>query len=265
MDIRESSNRSAGESARHPWELARLRVVSSLIRPLVASNKPIKVLDIGCGDVFFVSELSSLYPQAEFFAVDTAFTPDLIANLKQQTAGKKIYLFNSLDDAEKQLTGPADLVFLLDVIEHIEDDKGFLQSLLKRKSVLKDTKVVISVPAFQSLFCSHDNFLGHFRRYTNGSLKKVIRESGYEALDWGYFFCSLLPPRTLQVLKEKYLNRGAVKETTGLVEWKAGPMATNALEFILLMDFRFTNFVKRLTGLRVAGLSNYIICKKSAS
>jgi hypothetical protein len=262
MDLVEVNKRNNKEDNRHPWELARFQVVRELLTNEMRNERSYNVLDIGCGDIFFISALSDLYPECNFYAVDTAFTPEIINTLKQQAGTRKIFLFKELKDAEPHLQGKADLVLLLDVVEHIEDDLGFLKGLKESKAISTETRIMITVPAFQKLFCSHDHFLGHYRRYTNKTLLKVIRDAGFEKIKMGYFFSSLLIPRILQVIAEKISN--PKEETTGLVAWDKGPGMTSIFTNILLADFKISKFLQNFTGIRVAGLSNYLLCKKSA-
>ncbi|MGZ4042407.1 MAG: class I SAM-dependent methyltransferase [Bacteroidia bacterium] len=266
MDLVEVSKRSnEKEMARHPWELARFEIVNSLLQGIIKNEEGFNVLDIGCGDIFFISKLSSLYPKASFYAIDIAFNDEIISKLKKVAEGKNIFLFKSLDEANLHLKKPADLVLLLDVVEHIEDDKGFLKSIHNNKAITNETNIIITVPAYQKLFCSHDHFLGHYRRYTNKSLLQTINESGFEKKKLGYFFTSLIVPRIAQVIKEKAIKPDLNKETTGLVEWDKGPGVTNFIKNILLLDFKFYKFINQITGLSLPGLSNYIICKKRVS
>lgn len=265
MDLVEVSRREENNLARHPWELARFEIVNSLLNGIIKDETGFNVLDIGCGDIFFISKLSELYPNANFYAIDIAFTDEIIQKLKDVAKGKNIFLFKSLDEANLHLKKHADLVLLLDVVEHIEDDKDFLRSLHSNKAITDDTHIIITVPAYQKLFCSHDHFLGHYRRYTNKTLLNTLTETGFEKKKLGYFFTSLIAPRILQVLKEKAVKPDLATETTGLVEWDKGPGVTNFVKNILLFDFKIYKFIKRFTGLSLPGLSNYIICKKRAS
>jgi trans-aconitate methyltransferase len=263
MDLVEVQKRQGIQIARHPWELARLEVVSDILKNVLQNKKDFTVLDIGCGDIFFISSLAERYPEATFYAIDIAFTDEIIAKLKGESKGKKIHLFKTLDEAGNHLTKAADLVLLLDVVEHIEDDKGFLRSLYNNRSIDKNTRIMITVPAYQSLFCSHDHFLGHYRRYTNKTLLKTIEECGFQKLNLGYFFLSLVPPRILQVLKEKISKPSLEHETTGLVEWNKGDGITGMIKGILYLDYKFTNLLSKI-GIKLPGLSNYILCKKPA-
>jgi trans-aconitate methyltransferase len=265
MDLIEVKNRKGVEMARHPWELARLEVVDDLLQGIIKNENEFNVLDIGCGDIFFISKLSDKYPKANFYAIDIAFTDEIISTLKETAKGRNIFLFKTLDEANLHLKTQADLVLLLDVVEHIKDDIGFLNSLYQNKAITNNTNIIITVPTFQSLFCSHDFFLGHYRRYTNKTLLNTIKQTGFEKQKLGYFFFCLIPPRIIQVLKEKIIKPDLNNKTTGLVEWKNGPAITNFIKNILLLDFKTYKFIKAITGLSLIGLSNYIICKKRVS
>lgn len=68
--------------------------------------------------------------------------------------------------------GRFDAIVMHDVLEHIEDDAGAVEKLsilLKPGGLL-----LMSVPAMQSLFGRHDEQLGHYRRYSRSSLRRVL-------------------------------------------------------------------------------------------
>lgn len=262
MDLVEVQKRNSKITVRHPWEDARIEVVKELLKDVLKDRSDFNVLDIGCGDIYVISKLSDVFPEINFYAIDIAFTPQIIESLKMEAGSRKIYLFNSLQEADLQIKGKADLVLLLDVVEHIEDDKLFLRTLHKSSLITEQTHVMITVPAFQSLFCSHDHFLGHYRRYTNKTLLATLQETGFSKIKLGYFFSILVPPRVLQVLKEKMIKPNLNDHTTGLVEWNKGKLITGMIKGILLLDFWITHLIKRITGLSIYGLSNYILCKK---
>jgi SAM-dependent methyltransferase len=77
----------------------------------------------------------------------------------------------------------ANFVVMHDVLEHIEDDDAAARTL--RGLVAPEGRVILSVPALMSLFGIHDEELGHFRRYTKASLRKVLeRYFAIERLQW---------------------------------------------------------------------------------
>lgn len=263
MDLAEARARGSDVAVRHPWELARVEVVRCLLRRHVALPTSATVLDIGCGDTFVAEQLAAAYQDAVFYTVDTAFTPELIDRYRARLNNPRILPFASLDAITPPLDRPASLVLLMDVIEHIEDDRAFLTGLRCRPYVDPRTTVLITVPAYQALFCSHDTFLGHYRRYSNPSLRNRLEECGFNVLDIGYFFASLVPIRLLQVVKERLLGMKPHQDTSGLVTWNGSQATAALLREALVLDARVSLLLKKI-GLRLAGLSNYAICVKSA-
>lgn len=261
MDIKEQKYADQTQHKRHPWELARFEVVYSFIKKIIPSEKKAIVLDIGCGDTFFLETLASKNPNANYYGIDTAFTSESIKSYSEHLKNQPIQLHQNLTDL--QINQKVDLVLLMDVIEHIEHDRSFLEMVLQHPMITADTHFIITVPAYQSLFCSHDVFLDHYRRYNNKSLRAAINSVGLEAVQIGYFFSSLLPIRVLQVWKEKIFPKQK-KYTTGLVEWQGGDFKSNLLKNILYTDFSFSHAVQKVSGLRLPGLSNYVVCRKSA-
>jgi 2-polyprenyl-3-methyl-5-hydroxy-6-metoxy-1,4-benzoquinol methylase len=170
MDLKERKKLTS--ISRHPWELARLEVISKLVAPFLknSNNEDMNILDIGCGDLFFVDSYSKIV-KAKYHAIDNAFTNEEIEALMKEHKDKDIFVNNNLEKLKLSGSGKAKIIFMMDVIEHIQEDKKFLTELLEKEFVSKDTILVITVPAFQSLFTSHDRFLGHYRRYTNRSLR----------------------------------------------------------------------------------------------
>lgn len=263
MDLAEARARGFEAAVRHPWETARFEVVDQLIRRHVKLAAGCVVMDIGCGDTFVVEALATRYPSAQFFAVDTAFTGDLLERYRARLNNPRIQMSSSLDGIAPPPSRPASLVLLMDVIEHIEDDTGFLNGLRARAFVDRETRLLITVPAYQSLFSSHDTFLGHYRRYSNGSLRRLIERSGFRVLDIGYFFGSLLPVRVLQVIKERLFGLKPDQPTSGLVTWTGGKASAALFSSALILDAQMSMAIAR-SGLRLPGLSNYAICAKSA-
>lgn len=100
-------------------------------------------------------------------------------------------------------------MMLLDVLEHIEEDTGFLD-LISQKLV-RHGKVLITVPAFQVLWSSEDDRAGHYRRYTLRQLRKRAEDAGFRVCYINYFFSFLfLPILFIRVGMEKI---GVLKRT----------------------------------------------------
>lgn len=259
MDLRESREKLAG--SRHPWELARLQVVYTLLNTHLQGRQPHVILDLGCGDAFVANQLSRRYPETRIVAVDVELDDETLAVLGGRLSGQRISLYKTLTDAAAQ-SGAADVVLLLDVIEHVSDDVAFLNELRASPLVTPQTVFLLTAPAHQGLFCSHDVFLGHYRRYDNSLLSDHLSRAGYVTDTAGYFFFCALLFRLVQVRKERWIGRRS--PTAGLADWRGGPLATAAVSWILQMDFTCSRILRRL-GIRLPGLSNYALCKMSVS
>ena len=257
MDLIEAADVSPRH--RHPWELARLWVLRQLIARRVPIGAGSTVVDIGCGDGFVIGELARLFPDARFCGIDAAFTPESAA-ARERTLPQNVRLYQSLD--AMPATGAAALILLMDVLEHIQDDQAFLANLLARPIVGPSTQLIVTVPAYQSLFSAHDVFLKHFRRYTNRQLRDRLERAGLRVIDIGYFFASLLPLRILTVIKER-LSPAAGADATGLSDYGGGGVTTAVLSAVLKAD-AFGALLLRRIGISVPGLSNYAICRTSA-
>jgi SAM-dependent methyltransferase len=62
-----------------------------------------------------------------------------------------------------------DTVVYIDVLEHLEDDRGEMrQALLRLKT---GGKIIVLAPAHPWLFSEFDRKIGHYRRYTKSSLR----------------------------------------------------------------------------------------------
>ena len=69
-----------------------------------------------------------------------------------------------------------DSVVALNVLEHIEDDLGSLETM--RRMVVPGGKVVLLVPASPALYGTLDVELQHFRRYTRDGLRRLMTDAG---------------------------------------------------------------------------------------
>ena len=259
MDIVESTTLLTPEERRHPWESARLQILEILLRAATSDGRLEGeiVVDIGCGDLFVAGELARRCPASEFIGVDIAFDEKTLELLRKNIAVPNLHVFSSMDDALQFLAAPATFVLLNDVIEHVPDDVGFLRTIVSSGLMAAGTKMLISVPAFQSLWTRHDAFLGHYRRYSRGLLRLRVQAAGLRAIADGYFFLTLLPIRAAQAMLERTgVHAG---EQKGIGRWGGGRVMTRLLRKMLLLDFNVGRLLSR-TGVDLPGLSCYAIC-----
>lgn len=259
MDIAESTTLLTPEERRHPWETARLQVLEELLRGSTTDRRLEKevVVDIGCGDLFVAGQLARRWPASEFIGVDIAFDDKTLESLRKSIVLPNLHVYSSMDDALEFLSGPATMILLNDVIEHVPDDVQFLRTIVSSGLFNPDTRLLITVPSFQSLWARHDVFLGHYRRYTRGLLRRRVRAAGLTTAADGYFFSSLLPVRAAKAMLE---HAGVfAREETGIGQWSGGRAMAGVIRRMLLLDFRVGRLLSR-TGIPLPGLSCYAIC-----
>ncbi len=75
-------------------------------------------------------------------------------------------------------TGPTDcdLVLMMDVLEHVDDDRGLVRHYAAK--VPSGAHFLVTVPAFRFLWSGHDVFLEHKRRYRLSEIEAAMRDAG---------------------------------------------------------------------------------------
>jgi hypothetical protein len=256
MDLRE---RSSGDAPRHPWEVARTRFFLEVLRRGGLLRRTGSVLDVGAGDAWFGCALAAALDEARG---PCSGGPRVTCwDLNYSEADRNTLAAGGVLATSKRPEKPFDLAMLLDVVEHVEDDSTFLADVVGNL-LAPDGIALLSVPAWPSLFSSHDVALKHHRRYTPAGFRTLLREAGLTASVGGGLFSSLLLPRAAQVVAAKLLRRNAAPANLG--EWRGGPLITTALTGLLGAEGRAELFLAS-HGIEIPGLSVWALCRRSAS
>lgn len=139
----------------------------------------LRILDIGCGAGANAVELSAY---GSVVASDRSL--DALAFVRSRGVSEVVAA------EAPQLPfrdGAFDIVTAYDVVEHVEDDRGFVCELAR--VLAPGGAVAIHVPAWPFLWSRHDEILEHKRRYTRKSLRLLLAGSGLEleSLRWTNF------------------------------------------------------------------------------
>jgi SAM-dependent methyltransferase len=176
MDLREA-NAVGDDVASHWYYKAKLKALRRALVGVQCSS----VLDVGAGSGFFSRALLSEAQFKEAVCVD----PNYPQEIDELVNGKPLRMCRSVSSVS------ADIVLMMDVIEHVSDDLALLKSYVDMAR--PGTHFLITVPAFMFLWSGHDVYLEHYRRYTLGGLEKVISGAGLEIERSHYFFGAILP------------------------------------------------------------------------
>jgi SAM-dependent methyltransferase len=181
----------------HWWWRAREAAIVDVLRTLAPPGGWPRILDIGCGDGLFFGGL------AEFGSTIEGIEP--AAELVTDDPARRGRIFVRPFDASFQPSAPYGLIVLLDVLEHLEDPAAALSHAL---SLLDPAgTILITVPAFRSLWTSHDVMNHHVTRYTRTSFAALAREARFRIDRSDYFFHWTFPIRLAQRVVESVLPR----------------------------------------------------------
>ena len=182
---REVFDRMADVDSRHWWFVARRRIIARFLEEhLPHGGAPLRILEIGCGT-------GSNLPMLQAFGVVEAIEPDGGARRIARDRFAVPIRDGMLPDGLDVPDGAYDLIVMLDVLEHVEDDAAALAAV-KRK-LAPGGRLLLTVPAMPWLWSSHDEAHHHFRRYTAGRLTGALSAARYTIRHRSHFNTLLFP------------------------------------------------------------------------
>ena len=224
------------------WFVGRRRIVQTLLQhttPQLPSKAP-RLVDIGCGTGANLPMLrDSVGPGGSVVGLD--FSPLALAHARAELGNVQNLALLQGDAMRLPLRdASADCVTMMDVLEHLSDDKRALSEVAR---VLKPGgALVLSVPAYQHLWSAHDEALHHFRRYEKPELRARLREAGLR-VDKLSFAMSLMPPaaylwRHLVLPRLPKRPRDATRHSQGAVLPQLPPALNAAMIAMLELEGR---------------------------
>jgi SAM-dependent methyltransferase len=157
----------AAHEASHWWFTARRAIVRRLLHRLVPPGEGQLVVEVGCGTGGNTAGLSRDYaclgidPSADAIRLAEARFPEAAFPRAEFVCGF------APGDLGFRMT-EARCVLLLDVLEHVADDFDLLSNLLA--VTRPGTRFLVTVPADERLWSSHDEVHAHYRRYDRDRL-----------------------------------------------------------------------------------------------
>ena len=168
---------------RHWWYRGRRRIIGAELDRLPLPPGA-EVLDAGCGSGRTLEELAS-YGEVHGIELDEG-----AASVARERGCGEV-LVGRLEELPWG-DGYFDLITCLDVIEHTPDDRVTLREL--RRVCKPGGFLLVTVPAYQGLWSTHDVANHHYRRYSRGRLRAAAQESGWRVRRMTSFNGLLLAP-----------------------------------------------------------------------
>ncbi len=181
----------------HWWYVARRAILRSVLTTLRLPPDA-DILEIGCGT-------GANLPVLGEFARVVGF------EMSAQAIGHALRTANGRGDISlvegrcpqdlARLTQRFDLICLLDVLEHLDQDANCLARL--RPLLKPNGKVLIMVPAYRWMWGPHDVYHHHRRRYDRRSLALACDHGGFDVRRMCHFNTVLFPLAVLGRMYEK--------------------------------------------------------------
>ena len=229
----------AGNTSDYFWFRGKTRLVQTLMNKKCKGRNDLKILNIGAGTG---DDLKMLQSFGKNYVIDIdsqalEYIPNELCEEKKQADACELPYENDLFD----------VVISCDCFEHINDDQ---KAIAEVHRVLKPGGILLfTVPAFQSLYSSHDKALDHYRRYSKKTIRKAL--SPFSRRKFYFWNTLLFPPMALS----RILRRNAPPKVDNM---KISPLMNTLLYRILVVD----NFLIKQNLSMPAGLSIVGFCYK---
>lgn len=190
---------------KHWWFAGRRDIVKTIVTAaLEACDRPL-IVDVGCGTGANIASFPTAY---ERVGIDPS--PAAITLARARFQGIQFIEGHAPADligiAER-----ADMILLMDVLEHVDDDFLLLSQLL---AVVKPgARVLITVPAHESLWTQHDLSFGHYRRYSSARLRMLWDGADVAEELFGFFNARVYP--LVRLVRSAARARGSASGNAG--------------------------------------------------
>ena len=188
----------ADVEARHWWYVARRTILGHIIKAMGLPAQA-RILELGCGTG---GNLQMLSAHGKVSALELDATAHAIALRK--AGGQCDVRAGNFPGDNPFADNKFDLICLFDVLEHLDQD---VEALSAAKQLLSPGgRILLTVPAYQWLWSTHDVFLHHKRRYSAAELLVKVRASSLYPRRITHFNTLLFPLAVLVRLHERIFN-----------------------------------------------------------
>ena len=176
-------DRMAAHDSTHWWYRARREILADYVERYAGLKPGSRILEIGCGTGHNLPMLGA------FGEVDAIEIDPAARAIASERLGKPVGTAPLPTLAG--VTGTYDMIAVLDVVEHIEDDVATFRGMAER--LAPGGEILVTVPAHQWMWSAHDVVNHHHRRYSKATLAKAIADAGLKHNGLRYFNSLLFP------------------------------------------------------------------------
>jgi SAM-dependent methyltransferase len=236
---------AAGEGT-HPIDVAsRRHARAALRRHLRVRPSEAVLLEAGCSSGYLLRELQGDWPDSLVIGSDFIEGPlQRLAVSRPQLPLLRFDLVRCPLPSES-----VDAVVLLNVLEHIQDDRAALEQVFR---ILRPRGLaVIEVPAGPSLYDAYDEHLQHFRRYRLSDLCRLMTTLRYTILDRSHLGCLVYPGFAMVKRRNRRLLNAPPEVRERLVQTNIRASAGGGLlGAVMAVETWLGRWVRYPTGIR---------------
>lgn len=218
----------------HWWHKSKRELVTYFLEKYFSrkynKSKYNKILDVGCGTG---KNMEQLQKYGNVWGLDNSKEAIKfcrkrgLKNLQLASAEKTKFKANSFD-----------IITLLDVLEHTDDNKTLkeMRRILKKNGIL-----IITVPAFSWLWSKWDKVLHHKRRYNKNDLLEILRDNSFKIIKATYLYSFLvLPVFFIRKLKRRVFYKQEYPSDFRLNH----PLLNNIMNLLAGLEFKISEKIK---------------------
>ena len=198
---------------RHFWNRGRRRFLAeSVQRHLAPSQRQnARVIDLGSGCGGWVAYLQEarLFPNGSLAAADSSL---VALQATRELVGGDVACYQ-VDLLDLSFEARWDVAFMLDVIEHVDDDVAALENA--KRALVPGGWLFVTVPALEAFWSWNDEVVKHKRRYDVQRLHAAAERAGLIIVDSRYFMFLLSP----LLLASRLLTRPNLAELDHDAQW----------------------------------------------
>ena len=225
------------------WFVGLRKMVVNLLSNEIKTNSIGKMLDVGCGTGALMDDMKD--NAQDLWGID--INAQAIEFCKQRGHENLIQVDASgipFPDEE------FDTVTAIGIIEHIEDDKGFVKELARVTKT--GGKLILVSSSFQFLWSMHDVANEHKKRYFLRELDAIMKEQGFQKLRSSHFNFFLFPLIAPMLIIHKMIHGLKTDDATRILPETAKPV-NFILKMTLLLEAQLLKYISFPFGISTIG------------
>jgi 2-polyprenyl-3-methyl-5-hydroxy-6-metoxy-1,4-benzoquinol methylase len=215
----------------HFWYEGRHKFIYRTLQKIIP-HESCSMVDLGAGVGGWIKYLSLRLGHRKEISLGMGDSSNEALKIALQVVGKDIKRFQ-IDLLNLEWEERWDIIFLLDVIEHIPDDVQVMKEV--SKALKPNGKIIVTTPALKCFWSHNDDLANHLRRYDKASFKLLAKKSNLKLVDARYFMFFLSP---LYWLSRKMVSKNSTNERKINAIEKEHQIPSKILNMVLAFVFK---------------------------